>query len=231
MLYAIGEIVLVVIGILIAVSINNWNQRKKEAEVEKEILQQIKQDLLLSVKDIESNIDWFDQAIESSHLILEHMDRGAPYADSIGEHFTKAFPWVILVIDLGGYESVKSEGIDILRNDTIKNQVINLLEGRLYYHRQFENIISKQSEHIFREVGNKYFKSYAKGWERTKDQIYLGITEPHDYQLLRIDHEFRFFVETQIALLTAFQIGSNYRMRNAMGSIIEQIDNEVKPIN
>ncbi len=28
--YAIGEIVLVVIGILIAISINNWNEHRKE---------------------------------------------------------------------------------------------------------------------------------------------------------------------------------------------------------
>jgi hypothetical protein len=33
MLYAIGEIVLVVIGILIALSINNWNETTKNKQV------------------------------------------------------------------------------------------------------------------------------------------------------------------------------------------------------
>ena len=33
--YAIGEIVLVVIGILIALSINNWNEDRKSRAVEK----------------------------------------------------------------------------------------------------------------------------------------------------------------------------------------------------
>ena len=36
--YAIGEIVLVVIGILIALQINNWNEQEKENEFEKKIL-------------------------------------------------------------------------------------------------------------------------------------------------------------------------------------------------
>ncbi|MGB5318748.1 DUF6090 family protein [Eudoraea sp.] len=36
LLYAIGEIVLVVIGILIALQINNWNQENKESLVEKQ---------------------------------------------------------------------------------------------------------------------------------------------------------------------------------------------------
>jgi len=36
--YAIGEIILVVIGILIALSINNWNENRKEKIIEKEII-------------------------------------------------------------------------------------------------------------------------------------------------------------------------------------------------
>jgi hypothetical protein len=43
--YAIGEIVLVVLGILIALSINNWNQLRKQNVAEKEFLEGIKTDL------------------------------------------------------------------------------------------------------------------------------------------------------------------------------------------
>ena len=49
MLYAIGEIVLVVIGILIALQINNWNEQKKENALEQEyycrLLEDAQQDL------------------------------------------------------------------------------------------------------------------------------------------------------------------------------------------
>ena len=38
LLYAIGEIALVVIGILIALQINNWNEWRKEREMENGIL-------------------------------------------------------------------------------------------------------------------------------------------------------------------------------------------------
>jgi len=40
--YAIGEIVLVVIGILIALSINNWNEARKEKIQEIKILGELK---------------------------------------------------------------------------------------------------------------------------------------------------------------------------------------------
>jgi hypothetical protein len=39
--YALGEIVLVVIGILIALSINNWNENRKEINIENKILLEI----------------------------------------------------------------------------------------------------------------------------------------------------------------------------------------------
>ena len=45
LLYAIGEIILVVIGILIALQINNWNEERKEFNKSKALLEEFKRDL------------------------------------------------------------------------------------------------------------------------------------------------------------------------------------------
>ena len=45
MIYAIGEIILVVIGILIALSINNWNEERKESLIEQNYLRRLLVDL------------------------------------------------------------------------------------------------------------------------------------------------------------------------------------------
>ena len=50
--YAIGEIVLVVIGILIALSINNWNQTLKNRKAEKQILESLHNEFLLTKKEL-----------------------------------------------------------------------------------------------------------------------------------------------------------------------------------
>lgn len=57
LLYAIGEIVLVVIGILIALQINNWNEERKAAIEEKEILQNLYENLTLAGQQSEYLID------------------------------------------------------------------------------------------------------------------------------------------------------------------------------
>ena len=51
--YAIGEIILVVIGILIAISINNWNENRKLQNTLKSVYSIIKTDLLSDIKNID----------------------------------------------------------------------------------------------------------------------------------------------------------------------------------
>ena len=47
--YAIGEIVLVVIGILIALSINNWNEDRKAWKIENQISNSLAEDFNLNL--------------------------------------------------------------------------------------------------------------------------------------------------------------------------------------
>jgi len=50
--YAIGEIVLVVIGILIALSINNWNQNRIDKKREITLLEQLLDNFLANKKTL-----------------------------------------------------------------------------------------------------------------------------------------------------------------------------------
>jgi hypothetical protein len=65
--YAIGEIILVVIGILIALSINNWNEKRKASIEEKAILESLSQNLKLSKEQSESLIS---EEIKLKNLII-----------------------------------------------------------------------------------------------------------------------------------------------------------------
>ena len=53
LLYAIGEIVLVVIGILIALQINNWNESRKLAQSGKEFIKEIYKELNTEIANID----------------------------------------------------------------------------------------------------------------------------------------------------------------------------------
>ena len=78
--YAIGEIVLVVIGILIALQINNNNEIRKSREKELHYLNNIKSDLQLNINEIQDYIDIRTRRIVSANKVIEHFE-GKPLTD------------------------------------------------------------------------------------------------------------------------------------------------------
>ncbi len=69
-LYAIGEIILVVIGILIALSINNWNQHKLETKKEQLLLEQLHIEFLENKIQLENTIDKHETALRAVEYII-----------------------------------------------------------------------------------------------------------------------------------------------------------------
>ena len=70
--YAIGEIILVVIGILIALQINNWNENRKQQQVQNVLLKKYLQDLEVDFSNFQSYLFEIKQ-IDSLHQDLFNM--------------------------------------------------------------------------------------------------------------------------------------------------------------
>ncbi len=73
--YAVGEIVLVVIGILIALQINNWNENKKDRIEEKALLTQLQSEFESNLKQLDQKIDMRNSMITASFKLLEYLDK------------------------------------------------------------------------------------------------------------------------------------------------------------
>ena len=67
LLYAIGEVVLVVIGILIAVQINNWNENRKIGDIRTTIYQNL-------LEDLRSDSNYIDEKIEELNIGISAYD-------------------------------------------------------------------------------------------------------------------------------------------------------------
>ncbi len=85
--YAIGEIVLVVIGILIALQINNWNEERKERKQERKILNELltslEQNYNMMLSDSINRSKWN----RSSEIVIHALEEGVPYSDTMNIHF------------------------------------------------------------------------------------------------------------------------------------------------
>ncbi len=128
LLYAIGEIVLVVIGILIALQINNNNELNKAREKELKYLKNIKTDLLLNIDNINSFIENRESSIASANAILEYYE-GKPLTDldDFNNHCLNVYIWhKFYQINNTFLELTNSGNLALISNDSIKNQLLNI---------------------------------------------------------------------------------------------------------
>ncbi|GGG57114.1 DUF6090 family protein [Bizionia arctica] len=86
--YAIGEIILVVIGILIALQINNWNINTQNKKQEQQILEQLLVEYTSNLEQINQKIDIRNDMLNSCYSLLRYRTEtnNQMVADSIDAH-------------------------------------------------------------------------------------------------------------------------------------------------
>jgi hypothetical protein len=81
MRYAIGEIVLVVIGILIALQVNNWNENQKLVKEAKIFRARLVNDISADINNIEKRVGFFEKALSYGYSAEEELNQ--PKAETI----------------------------------------------------------------------------------------------------------------------------------------------------
>jgi len=130
LLYAIGEIALVVIGILVALQINNWNEFKKERIRERVVLEDLEENIIRNNQLIDETLQELDDIKESANIVKTAVENKIAYTDTLSSHFSFSIRHggFLLRLNNDGYESYKNAGFGIIRNEEIKDQILNLFE-------------------------------------------------------------------------------------------------------
>lgn len=153
-LSALGEVTLIVVSVLIALFINNWNIDRLEKKEELAILEGIKQNILQDTIDINFNIRLYEGLIRSDSLLLEHLTQQRPYSDKmVGKIANLFFATVVLELHDEYYQKAKSKGLDIISNQQLRAETSRLYEFYYPYLLNAEN----ESD----EITDAYFRNYA----------------------------------------------------------------------
>jgi hypothetical protein len=129
--YAIGEIVLVVIGILIALSINNWNENRKEKNQSIFYHQQLINDLQIVISSLESDMNWakiVKTGINKATVILETGNANTTNLKTLDFAIGNYFRLNRQLPEITSYEEMKSSGqLYLIYNKSLRNDIAGYL--------------------------------------------------------------------------------------------------------
>ena len=121
--YAIGEIVLVVIGILIALQINTWNEERKNGLKKITFQKALIEDLKKDTSELKYQINRFERRIESREVFIEKMEKSDASTDSIIRLWISVWRYSIPTAfspNKSAFESLYSTGyIELFTNEQI----------------------------------------------------------------------------------------------------------------
>ena len=156
--YAIGEIILVVIGILIALSINNWNEKRKiknkETVILKEFLTSINSDLKAYQNFSDPRIERKKRGIDS--LFTYIFDKKEIKDSLFIDFYTNMSQDIFLRFDNGPFEDLKSSGLDIVSNDSLRTVINNAYTVKLPLYTQSSNILYDESKPKISKFEHKF---------------------------------------------------------------------------
>ena len=232
--YAIGEIVLVVIGILIALSINTWNENRKDGIKEQVILISLKYNLEENLKLL-SLANRATTAAYNASLNLHELT--TPNGNSINSNkidslISVTFDYFSYDANSGTiYEIINSGQLNIIKNEELKNQISNWSgkiedtqrDGDIANKHAFDNMVmylSKNGSISNLPIGNRLAQNLNLNRKSTSSFEF-------DYQSLMSSSEFENLVGwhsiNMLYLLNEYQ-----SFRSYIENMIDLIDSETE---
>ncbi|MBT8274096.1 MAG: hypothetical protein KJO77_09830 [Bacteroidia bacterium] len=187
LIYAIGEIVLVVIGILIALQINNWNERQKLKAYEIKILTEIKMNLSNSREEIFLAIKDDKRWRACLYSILDHLEKQMPYDQNLDSCFGSYYWSSTVQFATSAYIELKNKGVEIVSNHDLRREITTMYDFRLDMIRSEVEVWDSQllSSTIYPLHTQLFKKYFPESWQVFDDEY----ARPVDYDsLLKNDH-------------------------------------------
>jgi hypothetical protein len=132
------EIITVFLGVTVAFLLNNWREDVKSRQTEIKILKEIKNGLALDLKDIADNIKGHQAGMNATAFFAKLVKGVAVPQDSAMYHTFMLTRDFVSLQNVAGYESLKSKGLDLIQNDSLRYQIVNIYEYSFQMIRKLE---------------------------------------------------------------------------------------------
>ena len=210
MRYAIGEIILVVIGILIALQVNNWNEDRKKSRVIQNVLMEIKDDLIQDKAELERIIALRNADFEAQKRIINVLETNESFNESVRSDLGHINLARNVFTVSKGYELLKELNLGALRDKELRILLTKYYEWNIaWVHREYTD-----DKLEFEDFWLPYVRIHFEEW------VFGDYAIPHDYSQILNDQ----------ILLTATKMNSN-NLKMTISSYNSALNTAIKLIN
>lgn len=214
--YSIGEIVLVVIGILIALQINNWNENRKERSSIKEYLTEVRENMVIDSLAMPKVIKRMQDEIIIQKEVIGALENNMLLDTSYNSKIGKCNTINGSSVTQTGYQNLKEIGLKKIKSKNIGTLLI----------KHYGNFVSEyeQQQEFDRNSMIDFWFPYIK--DNFKDFKYRNYAIPKDYHALSKDSEFLLLLKINLDTRMT-TLNSAIDLQNSSREIILLIDNEL----
>jgi len=225
LLYALGEIVLIVFGILLALYLNNINIVKNSKLTEILILKEIRSNLQSSIISFNRTIETEQDYLESNLMILDYLDNRKPYSDVLDKAFANYF-WTISTNPImGGYDYLKSKGVDLVTNDGLRKNISFVFENEFSILKNENDVwANNMQQNISYPYHVGLFRTYSSSINESKS---IEGAKPFNYESLLDDNKFK-SINSEIITNRKWNINSLQEIIVKVETLISQVEAEIE---
>ena len=150
------EFLSVFFGVTLAFALNTWNENRKDIQSETKILSEIRNGLQMDLFDFNDNINGHNLGIQACDYFRKVINNEPIVQDSFQRYYFLLLRDFISVQNKTGYESLKSKGLELIRNDSLRHNIISLYD---FHFEIIEKLEETYSENQFNE---NYFEPINK---------------------------------------------------------------------
>lgn len=125
---AVGEVALIVIGVLIALMASDWQEQRSKRHSEVALLQELSTPLQADFEILQTLEGRYEDIEAGVEVLLAYIGSGAPYADSLDAYFGTLYGFQDPPLNTGGYESLKSQGLGLVSDDALRSHIARVYE-------------------------------------------------------------------------------------------------------
>jgi hypothetical protein len=220
LIYAVGEILLVVIGILIALNINNTSAEKKTRGKELALLQEMQKNLTTDLRDVRFNVAGNKGRIRSNEAVLKALQDRAALDDSLKHHFGNILGNYQISENTAAWENLKSAGIDLISDDSLRNAISALYSMKYVY---LENVEKGLDDDY------QWNQVYPQVLEHLNVEAMWVSATPVDHVRLMDDRKFQEVLKMNLFIRKYMQ-GQYEAMEQDIASLLAQLEDHIRTL-